>query len=106
MLCVGQKSQNRNAVASGSTNPLIWLVANPTLPRFCSDFFLNAQGAHASIQVASVHTHQFSCARNVAVSFFQLPLNELAVIGLGRFFKGRKTKRNDRRFFLSVRWQI
>src|SRR4029079_17699420 len=100
------KPKKKSAVASGSTNPLIWLLANPTLPRFGSDVFLNAQGAHASIQVASVHTHQFSGARNVAVSFFQLPLNEPAVISLGRFFKGKKTKRNGRRFFLSVRWHI
>src|ERR1700754_392737 len=67
---------------------------------------LDAEGAHTAIEVAAVHTHQFGRARDVAVRFLKFALNELAMIRLGRFFKGRKAKRSRWWFFLALRRQI
>ena len=67
---------------------------------------LDAEGAHAAIEVAAVHAHQFRGARDVAVGFFELSLNELAMVGLGGFFKGRKAERRRGWFFLALRRQI
>ena len=67
---------------------------------------LDAEGAHAAVEVAAVHAHQFSGARDVAVGFFELSLNKFAMIGLGGFFKGREPERRRRRFFFALRRQI
>ena len=47
----------------------------------------DAERAHAAVQVTAIDAHQLSGSRNVSFRFFQLPLDELAMIGLSRFFK-------------------
>src|SRR6476659_9785538 len=45
-VCYEEASQNRNAVASGSHNPPIWLVMDPTLPRFGSDLPITREASN------------------------------------------------------------
>ena len=45
---------------------------------------LNSEGAHAAVEMASIHSHQFCRAADVAFGFRQLSLNELAVVSFGR----------------------
>ena len=48
---------------------------------------LNSERLHAPVEVAAVDAHQFRSARDVAFSFSQFPLDELAVIGVSRFLE-------------------
>src|SRR6266851_9182434 len=66
----------------------------------------NTQRPHAAIEMTAIDSHQFRCSRHISLGFIQLSLNELAMVSVGRFFKGGKSERGGGRFVFSVRRQI
>src|SRR5207248_1333244 len=66
----------------------------------------NPERAHASIEVAAIDAHKFRRARDVAFSFVQLALNELAMIRVAGFFEGGKAIRRSGRFSAAERRQV
>ena len=56
-----------------------------------------AEGAHAAVEVAAIHAHQFGGARDVAVGLGEFAPDELALVRLARLFEGVEAVDGDGR---------
>src|SRR5436190_24010801 len=86
------------------------ILSNPFLDQFQGSSALSPppdpQRPHPPVQVTAIDAHQFSRARDVAVGFVQLSLNELTMISIARLLERWKTIRRRRRFSVAKGGQV